>query len=311
VEDCSFMNQVKAILTISLFAVVTLSLSSCGGSSGNAISAPPVGSGTVQYVASASFSGSGTGAGQFTYPAGLTYASNGNVVVADYGNGRVEVFSSTGTYIAEFGTGQMQSPSDVTISNGNYFVTDPASNAVFEFDQNYNYVTKLTTTAPEGFVKPTSITADPSGNLYVGQSGAILVFNSAGVYQTQITSIGGNPLPSLIVAGLAADNSGNLYALDPVSATTIDYFTPTGAIVTKIPITGVPYSIATDGNGNVFYTDLTNHQIQEYNSAGVLQSTCVTSIDSQGLAVSSTDRLTTSVGISPGGYIAVYKIKGT
>jgi tripartite motif-containing protein 71 len=297
------LSAVASCLALSLFTF------GCGGSSGNSIFGPPTGSGTVQFAISNSFSTSGGGAGQFTFPAGMTLAPNGNLVACDFGNGRAEIFTATGTYVSQIGSegtgaGQLQSPSDVAISGGNYFVTDPATNAVVEYDSTSTFVKNLT--APVNFVKPTSITVDPSGNLYVGQSGAILIFNSSGTYTGEITSIGGTPLPSLIVAGLAADQNGDLYVLDPTSPATIDQITPGGAILTKIVTDGSPYSIATDGNNNVFFTDITNHIIQEYSNTGTLLSTCVTSINSQGLAVTTTDTLFTAVGTSPGGFIAVY-----
>jgi RHS repeat-associated protein len=60
-------------------------------------------------------------------------ACGGNVWVAGYGNNRVEEFSSTGTYIASYGTfgtgnGQFESPSAVAIYGETVYVTDTPNN---------------------------------------------------------------------------------------------------------------------------------------------------------------------------------------
>jgi DNA-binding beta-propeller fold protein YncE len=43
----------------------------------------------------------GSGAGQFTYPTGISVDGNGNVYVADTGNNRIQKFTSQGVFLTQ------------------------------------------------------------------------------------------------------------------------------------------------------------------------------------------------------------------
>ena len=46
----------------------------------------------------------GRGNGQFNQPSGIAIdPTSHNIVVADYGNNRVQIFSSAGVYLSQFG----------------------------------------------------------------------------------------------------------------------------------------------------------------------------------------------------------------
>ncbi|PYK09348.1 MAG: 6-bladed beta-propeller, partial [Verrucomicrobia bacterium] len=57
--------------------------------------------------------GRGTGKGEFDSPAGIAVDPNGNVLVADTNNGRVEKFSPTGTFVTSIG--QFEAPNGIAI----------------------------------------------------------------------------------------------------------------------------------------------------------------------------------------------------
>jgi DNA-binding beta-propeller fold protein YncE len=46
----------------------------------------------------------GSGPGEFSAPGGVAVASNGDVLVADFYNHRIQKFSADGTFLARFGT---------------------------------------------------------------------------------------------------------------------------------------------------------------------------------------------------------------
>ena len=58
-----------------------------------------------QYRAVGSFGSQGTGKGQFDSPTGIAVNSTGDIAVADYDNGRVQLFTSEGKYLGSFGSG--------------------------------------------------------------------------------------------------------------------------------------------------------------------------------------------------------------
>ena len=72
----------------------------------------------------------GTGLGEFSSPVGIAVDANGNVLVSDYGNHRIQKLSADGTPLAQWGTygtepGQFAYPRGIAIApTGEIFVAD-------------------------------------------------------------------------------------------------------------------------------------------------------------------------------------------
>jgi DNA-binding beta-propeller fold protein YncE len=86
-----------------------------------------------------SFGSAGTGNGQFNAPTGIAAnPSSGDVFVADQGNGRVQQFSGSGTYVAQSVTSVVTGsigPSSVAVNptDGSVYVLDTANDRVMRF----------------------------------------------------------------------------------------------------------------------------------------------------------------------------------
>jgi secreted PhoX family phosphatase len=119
-------------------------------------------------------------------------SSSGNVYVADTGNNRIQVFSSNGTFISEWGggytpraiNGSFDRPSDIVLDQaGNVYVADTGNNRIQTFSSNGTFISVLgrdgdangTLRSPEGIAVDSS-----SGNVYVADTGnnRISVFTS-------------------------------------------------------------------------------------------------------------------------------------
>lgn len=182
--------------------------------------------------------GDGTqGSGDGEFWAGISVAVDqsvvdGDVFVADTYNHRIQRFTSTGGFIAKWGTngagnGQFSSPRGIALdSSGNIYVADTSNNRIQKFDNAGNWLATWggsCSTADGYFCTPEGVTVDSSGNVYVIEAGGvnsmrIQKFNGSlawpgnwlwksGSYGTQLGQFS-QPL------GLTVDTSGNIYVAD-------------------------------------------------------------------------------------------------
>jgi hypothetical protein len=88
--------------------------------------------------------GPGSGNLQFSGPIGIAYSSSssisGNLFIADYGNNRIQVLSSSGSYLSQFGSsssvggnGVLKGPEGVAVAGVSIFVSDTSDNLVQVF----------------------------------------------------------------------------------------------------------------------------------------------------------------------------------
>ena len=135
-----------------------------------------------QYQALSSFGSGGGGKGEFEYPWGVAVSSTGNVAVADRGNKRVQVFSSAGRYLGEFGRqGQshekLRRPVAVAYLDADHIlVADSRLNKVFLFKENGEFVKRLN---PGQYQSPFGISVNRDGHVIVCdlQSKKVLVLS--------------------------------------------------------------------------------------------------------------------------------------
>jgi DNA-binding beta-propeller fold protein YncE len=141
--------------------------------------------------------GSGTEKGQFDSPSGIAVDGNGNVLVADTGNGRIEKFSPTGEFLSTIGSkgsgrGQLGEPNGIAIDRaGNIYVAEVASNhRVQKLAPDGTFIAEWKG-ADAGFYGPRRIAIGPDDSIYVVDQGntRIVKFSSDG----QVLAVWGSP----------------------------------------------------------------------------------------------------------------------
>lgn len=121
----------------------------------------------------------GTGDGQFAGPEDVAVDASGNVYVADYGNSRIQKFTSNGGYLAQWGG--FNGPERVAVdANDNVYVADWGR--IQKFTSSGTYVTQWGTlgSGDGQFDHPHGVAVDGSGKVYVADYGnsRIQVFDS-------------------------------------------------------------------------------------------------------------------------------------
>jgi DNA-binding beta-propeller fold protein YncE len=228
---------------------------------------------------SSNFGASGTGNGQFNQPTGVAVSPiNGNLVVPDEGNNRVEVFNEKGEYLSQFGTfgtgnGQFNQPRGAAVdSKGNIWVVDAGNNRVQKFNEKGEYLSQFGTkgTGNGQFTTPKNLAVDSKGDVWVADSGnnRVQKFNEKGEYVLQF-SAGTNPI------GVAADSKGNVWTDNENETGAIEEHNEKGELVQKFASRGEgigqvrePKRLAVDPNGYIWVPDAANNRVEVFNEKG-------------------------------------------
>ena len=201
---------------------------------------------SAQFVSA--FGSEGTGNGQFKEPTGIgVNPINGNVVVSDEKNNRVQVFTEKDEFVRAFGiegsgNGQFKEPRGVAVdSKGNIWVTDTGNNRVEEFNEKGEYLSQFGTvgTGNGQFTSPKGLAVDAKGNIWVADSGNNRVeeFNEKREYVRQFAA-GTNPI------GVATDAKGNVWSDNEDETGAIEEHNEKGELLQKFATRG-------SGNGQV------------------------------------------------------------
>ena len=148
---------------------------------------PPKLSNLPESVSSMFEGGKGTGKGEFDLPTGIAVDGNGNVLVADTNNRRIEKFSPTGTFLSILGNrgtgqGQLAGPTGIAVDRtGNIYVADASNHRVQKLAADGTSIAEWK--GPDaGFYGPRRITIGPDDSIYVVDQGRtrIVKFNPDG-----------------------------------------------------------------------------------------------------------------------------------
>jgi DNA-binding beta-propeller fold protein YncE len=120
--------------------------------------------------------GKGAGKGEFDSPAGVAVDANGNILVADTNNGRIEKFSPTGTFLSTIaskgsGHGQLSDPNGIAIDRtGNIYIAETGTHRVQKLAPDGKFIAEWKGPEP-GFYGPRRIAIGPDDSIYVVDQG--------------------------------------------------------------------------------------------------------------------------------------------
>ena len=237
--------------------------------------------------------------GELRDPLGVTCLLNGDIAVAEWGNKRIQLFSSLGNTIRTFGSGNI-GPQGISVTlRGNIIVSDATQKRLQVFTPSGNTIAKW---GLGKFYAPCGVAISPNGNciitdvaehtlsLYQGERKCITRIGSRGSRDDQFN----NPL--YCTTGLH-----NQIIISDSDNHCIKIFDSRGRFIRKFGSEGsedgklkYPRGVATDPDGNILVADRNNDRVSLFSSQGhfirqVLPPGCVK--DPYGVAVSITRNL--------------------
>src|SRR5262245_4183810 len=212
--------------------------------------------------------GHGAGRGQFDSPRGIAIDSMGNIFVADTGNGRIQKFSPTGTFLGTMGIkgigyGQVGAPNGIAIDRtGNIYVADASKHRVEKMARDGTVIDEWKGPDP-GFYGPRRIAIGPNDSIYVVDQGRtrMVKFSPDGQVLTTWGS-GGKDDGQFRDHTSVAPTGNKLYVADPINSR-IQVFNSDGTFLTKwlVPEWGRPYGfedLAVDSQRGRLYASSAN-----------------------------------------------------
>ncbi len=230
------------------------------------------------------FGEAGSEAGKLKAPWGDAVNAEGQLLVADSANDRIEKFSPEGAYISSFGelgsgNGQLKEPQGIALdSAGNVYVADAGNNRVEEFSSTGAFVKTIGSLGTEsGKLKaPSDVAFDPKGNLWVADSGnsRIEKFNKEGVYVSEFGSPGTEPGKLSEPKGIAIDAGEHVWVAD-TNNNRIQEFSTTGSLLKRFGAPGsgegqlnTPIDLKIDSSGDIWTADSKNNRAEAFTPAG-------------------------------------------
>jgi len=175
--------------------------------------------------------GRGSAEKEFDSPTGIAVDANGNVLVADTGNGRIEKFSPNGSFVASIKG--FEAPSGIAIDRaGNIYVAEIGSrHRVQKLGPDGAFIAAW---AP-GFYGPRRIAIGPDDSVYVVDSGRsrIVKFSPDGQVLASWGSEGRGDEQFRGVSSVAVEPGSNrVYVADPINSR-IEVFDSSGKFLSK------------------------------------------------------------------------------
>jgi len=213
--------------------------------------------------------GRGNERGQFDGATGIAVDANGNVLVADTNNGRIEKFSPTGGFLSSMGIkgigyGQLGAPNGIAIDHlGNIYVADAYKHVVEKLAPDGSLIIEWKG-PPPGFYGPRRIAIGPDESIYVVDQGRtrIVKFSSDGQVLRTWGSKGSGDGQFDDPTSVAVDNTNKVYVADPINRR-IQVFDSDGKFLAKwsVPQWGRAHGfedLAIDSKRNRLYASSAN-----------------------------------------------------
>ena len=204
----------------------------------------------------------GSNTGQFKYPDRISFLNDNEVLIADFGNCRIQRLNiQTGTIVKSFGKfgkgkGELSNPIDVTVNDeGSLVVTERDNNRIQVMSKEGESIFTFGDKGPEKLCKPTCCI--PYKNMFLvsdRDNHCIKAFDQSGTFLYKFGKEGNQDGQFKFPSGLLVDSSNNLLVCD-FGNSRVQQFSLDGRFTGKsITRLSKPMAITTAPDGRILVT---------------------------------------------------------
>lgn len=238
---------------------------------------------TVEVAVELEVGGNGNEPGKFSEPWGLGMDPQGNLLVTDFGNGRIQRFSPEGQLLQVIGSKtrdeknpqplEFTQPNDVWAdSEGNLYVADSFNYRIQKLDPKGKFLGQW----KRSFFGPRAIVGDGRGRIYITDTGnhKIQVFDTEGRFQKEFGRRGNKEGEFEEPQGSTVDPEGNFYVCDSENRR-IQKFNSKGEFQLSFKVPGwrgkcCEMSYVAWGQGSLFVTNSSENAVLRMSPEGKL-----------------------------------------
>ena len=226
-----------------------------------------------------SFGQQGSAAGMFRSPWGVAVNERDEIAVTDFGNHRIQVFSSDGTYLRSFGKkgdkqGELNWPAGIAFNkNGHIIVADSNNHRIQVFSEQGEFLSQFggKGNLDHQLQDPYGLSVDSDGNIIVADSGnkLIKIFSPSGQF---LRKIGGEGSFTSPVHCIQYDN---YLIVSDYDESCIKVFGRDGNFLYQFGKMGEgdgefnqPRCLSVNKAGHLMVCDTTNHRVQVFELSG-------------------------------------------
>jgi sugar lactone lactonase YvrE len=217
--------------------------------------------------------------GQLRGARAVAVTNEGNVVVCDVGNNRIQEFDGDWRFVRQWGhrgegQAEFKDPCGIAVGpTGEIFVADTWNHRVQVFTPTASYVGAW----QAGLFSPRGIAVDSRGSIFVSDSGhnRVVRLSASGQQELAWGSKGSGHGEFIEPIGITTDAAGHVYVCDNGNGR-LQVFTRAGQFVSSFDVPGwertgysEPY-VAVDGSGTVWVTVPTRKEVRAYDERGTL-----------------------------------------
>lgn len=212
-------------------------------------------------------------------PRGVAVTSQGDIVVCDFGNNRIQEFGRDLRVVRQWGglgdaAGQFKQPCGIAVgADGKIFVADTWNHRVQVFSPQGQFVREWAA----GFYGPRGIAVDATGSVFVADTGGnrILRFSAEGQKQKEWGSKGPEPGHFIEPMGITVDGAGHVYVCDNGNGR-LQIFDRDGNLLSQFPVPGWESTVfseptvALDAHNTLWVTVPHAKELRNYDRKGTL-----------------------------------------